>query len=75
MAGIIRPELYQQNALALGKQLKIRRSLLSKTVDHRSFKTLEADRSKFQDLWNVIGCRKSIVVTKPNQSPVLRTVN
>src|SRR4030081_3642926 len=75
MAGIIRPELYQQNAPALGKQFKIRRTLLSKTVDHRSFKTLEGDRSKFQDLWNVIGCRKRVLVTKPNESPVLRTLN
>ena len=51
------------------------RALLLQAIDDASFETFEPDRPELQNLRNMIRRRKSILITKSNQRPVLRTVD
>src|SRR5262245_46244908 len=67
----VEPEFDQQETATVRKQLEVRCTLLPKSVDDRTFESLQADWLERENLGNMIGGGKRVAVTERDESAML----
>ncbi len=70
LVSVVVPELHEQEAAALRKQVEIGCSLPAKAVHDGAFETLEADRLETENARHVIGSREGVPVPQSDQRSV-----